>query len=50
MVVLIEVDWSIMGAHGSGYCIEALRGEGGGICPCRVHIQTYSRLAVGSRV
>ncbi len=27
-VVLIDVDWSVMGAHGSGYWIEALRGGG----------------------
>ncbi len=36
----------------SGYEVVepfALRG-GGIIWPCRVHIQTYSRLAVGSRV
>ncbi len=27
---MIDVDWSVMEAHGSGYCFEAVRGEGGG--------------------
>ncbi len=48
---MIDVDWSVMGAHGSGYCFETVRGEGAGariVWPCRVHIQTYSRLAVAS--